>query len=147
MQGGGRGAFAALGESAAGFATPIYRIKTAGKITNPNVVKVVRATNGKVLIFSRSPIPHVRGFNQEDWPSATEFWGHMGVYAYRREVLQEYRSLPVGRLESVEMLEQLRFLEAGAGFVAVEIDYRPHAVDVPADLEEVRKILEGKIPG
>ena len=137
----------ALGGSDAGVATPIYRIDTADEIFNPNVVKVVRAADGKVLIFSRSPVPHVRDFPQEEWPSKANFWGHVGVYAYRREVLERYRDLPTGSLEGVEKLEQMRFLEAGVGFVAVEIDYRPHAVDVPADLEEVRKILEGKVVG
>ena len=122
-------------------ATPIYPIITLDELTNPNVVKVVRAPNGRALYFSRSPVPHVRDLPQSQWLSVASFWGHVGVYAYRRSVLLEYAQLPQGDLEQVEKLEQLRLLEAGKKIVAVPIDYRPHAVDVPADLEEVKELM------
>lgn len=132
----------ALEDSTADVATPVYRITSIDELTNPNVVKVVRALDGSALYFSRSPVPHVREADLHDWLSQTTFWGHAGVYAYRRNVLLEFRHLPEGQLERVEKLEQLRLLEAGKRILAVEIDYRPHAVDIPADLEAVERILE-----
>ncbi len=123
-------------------ATPVYRITTTEELASPNVVKVVRAADGSVLYFSRSSIPHVRDFQQDDWLAHSRFWGHAGLYAYTRDVLKEFPRLPEGKLERVEKLEQLRLLEAGKRFLAVEIEYRPRAVDVPSDLDEVRRILE-----
>ena len=75
----------------------------------------------KALYFSRSPIPHVRDIDPRDWMSAAPFWGHAGVYAYQRSVLQEYLRLPEGLMERAEKLEQLRLMEAGKSFLAVEI--------------------------
>ena len=110
-------------------------------VTNPNVVKVVRSADDKALYFSRSPVPHVRDIETNDWLSRAPFFGHAGVYAYRRDVLIEYLKLPEGRMEKAEKLEQLRLLEAGKQFLTVEIDYRPEAVDTPEDLEKVKEVI------
>ena len=126
-------------------ATPVYPINNAEDVTNPNVVKVVRAAGQKALYFSRSPIPHVRDVGPDEWLSATPYWGHAGVYAYRKEVLIEYLQLPEGVMERAEKLEQLRLLEAGKQILTVEIDYRPEAVDTPADLEKVQKIFNDQV--
>ena len=109
------------------------------------MVKVVRAADQKALYFSRSPIPHVRDVESDEWLSATPYWGHTGVYAYRREVLIEYLQIPEGVMEKAEKLEQLRLLEAGKQILTVEIDYRPNAVDTPADLEKVKKIVNSQV--
>lgn len=122
-------------------ATPVYRLSMARELADSNVVKVVRGTGGRALYFSRSPIPHVRGAELNDWLNHTSFLGHVGVYAYRRSVLCQYVQLPEGQLETVEKLEQLRLLEAGKQILTVEIDYRPQAVDVPADIEVVEGIM------
>lgn len=134
----------ALENGAADVATPVYPITTFEELINPNVVKVVRAHDGSVLYFSRSTVPHVRDSDQTEWLSQTSFWGHAGVYAYRKNVLTEFPKLAEGRLEKVENLEQLRLLEAGKHILAVEIDYRPQAVDVPEDLDVVKRIMESK---
>ena len=135
----------ALQESEADVATPVYSITNIEEVTNPNVVKVVCGATGEALYFSRSPIPHVRDSELEQWLSLTPFWGHTGIYAYRRRVLLEYRRLHEGRLERAEKLEQLRLLEAGKRILAVEIDYRPHAVDVPSDLEQVKTLMSSSL--
>ena len=128
-------------------ATPVYRLSTAQELADSNVVKVVRGDDGQALYFSRSPIPHVRGAEPNDWLNHTIFWGHVGVYAYRRSLLGQYLQIPEGRLETVENLEQLRMLEAGKQILTVEIDYRPQAVDVPADLEGVKAIMAASPSG
>ena len=127
---------ASLEASDADVVTPVYRIYTAEDLTNVNINKVVRASNNTALYFSHSPIPHVRDEAIENWPSRVPYWGHVGVYGYRRSVLEEYGRLPEGQLERVEKLEQLRLLEAGKRILTVEIDYHPLGVDVPSDLEQ-----------
>jgi 3-deoxy-manno-octulosonate cytidylyltransferase (CMP-KDO synthetase) len=77
----------------------------------------------------------------EEWLDHQSFWGHIGVYGYRHEVLSNYCGLPISQLQGSESLEQLRFLEAGYIFRTLETNYRSVAVDTPADLEKVRKLL------
>jgi len=122
--------------------TPIFRLTTLEEVLSATRVKVTRAASGEALYFSRSPIPFVRDLPQHRWLEQHIFWGHIGVYGYRRDVLAAYASLPVGQLEVAEQLEQLRFLEAGYHFQTFETGYHPIAVDVFADLEHVRRIWE-----
>jgi 3-deoxy-manno-octulosonate cytidylyltransferase (CMP-KDO synthetase) len=119
--------------------TPVYRITSVEELTNPNVVKVARAHNGRALYFSRSPIPYVRYAPQENWLAQTQFWGHIGVYGYRPSVLAQYSQVPASPLQTAESLEQLRFMEAGYAIFTVETTYHSIAVDVPADLDKVRQ--------
>ncbi len=121
--------------------TPVYRITESADLANPNVVKVARAQDGRALYFSRSPIPYQRQQPFECWPSAAACWGHVGVYGFRRRVLEQYPSLPESPLEAAERLEQLRFLEAGYAIHTIETAYRPIAVDTAEDLERVRRIF------
>lgn len=121
--------------------TPVFPIHSPEEIFNPNLVKVARSDSGEALYFSRSPIPYVRDLPQAEWLQYQQHWGHVGVYGYRRDVLAAYLSLPVSKLEQMEQLEQLRFLNAGYRFMTFETDYRPVAVDVQSDLDRVREIL------
>jgi len=102
---------------------------------DPNVVKVVTDRQGFALYFSRAPIPFVR--NRSSQPP---IYGHVGVYAYRREVLLELSSLEPSALELAESLEQLRALENGHRILMVETDFAPIGVDTPEDLERVRRL-------
>jgi 3-deoxy-manno-octulosonate cytidylyltransferase (CMP-KDO synthetase) len=133
---------ASLENSTADVVTPVYRIDSPEDIANLNINKVVRAMDDTALYFSHSPIPHVRDEPIENWASLAPFWGHVGVYGYRRSVLEEYGGLSEGKLERVEKLEQLRLLEAGKKILTVEIDYHPLGVDVPADLERVKELID-----
>ena len=132
----------ALETSGLGVATPIFQISASDDIFNQNIVKVVRDATGKALYFSRSAIPHVRDVEPADWLSATQFWGHVGVYAYRRQVLEDLNLLPESPLERAEKLEQLRLIEYGLSIQTVEVEYRSIGVDTPEDLERVKKILQ-----
>ena len=115
------------------------RITDDSEIQNPNVVKVVTASNGDALYFSRSPIPYQRG------PSAGYF-KHIGLYIYRRDLLLAYSSLPVGPLEQAEKLEQLRALENGIPIRVAETSYDTIGVDTPEDLAAVERIFASSPP-
>ena len=132
----------ALEESEADAATPVYRIFKGEEIADPNLVKAVRDAQGRALYFSRSPVPYVRDLDLNEWSSVAVFWGHVGLYAYRRKSLLEYVELPESKLETAEKLEQLRLLEFGKQIITVEIDQRLYGVDTPADLEYVMKLLD-----
>jgi len=92
--------------------TPVYRM-AAEKVHNPNVVKTLLAADGRALYFSRSAIPHVRGVEPAEWPQHAPYWGHVGIYGYRADVLTRWPGLPASPLEQIEKLEQLRLIEAG----------------------------------
>jgi 3-deoxy-manno-octulosonate cytidylyltransferase (CMP-KDO synthetase) len=118
--------------------TPVCAINN---INDPNLVKVTRQHDGYALYFSRQAIPYIRDEIEENWAKLNTFWGHIGIYGYRRQVLEEYHNLPESDLEKAEKLEQLRFLQAGKSiFTFVAQDY-PISVDTQADLERVRALL------
>jgi 3-deoxy-manno-octulosonate cytidylyltransferase (CMP-KDO synthetase) len=125
-------------DPAAQIATPCSAISHANDIMDPNVVKVVCDFDGNALYFSRAPIPWVRESSET---AAARHWKHLGLYAFRRDALLEFPTLPPGELERVEQLEQLRWLENGFHIAVVETDYDAVSVDVPADIERVEKLL------
>lgn len=89
---------------------------------------------GRVLYFSRCPIPH-------GGDASTPIWHHVGIYAWRREALGRFISLPPSPLERVERLEQLRALEDGMAIVALVVDSAPGGIDTPEDLAAARARL------
>jgi 3-deoxy-manno-octulosonate cytidylyltransferase (CMP-KDO synthetase) len=121
--------------------TPIFRITNHEDLCNPTIVKVVRNSRGEALYFSRAPVPFYRDAPQTEWLNCAPYWGHIGVYGYRRAALAAYMTLPISPLEGIEGLEQLRFVDAGYRFRVFETAYRSIAVDVPADLERVRELM------
>jgi 3-deoxy-manno-octulosonate cytidylyltransferase (CMP-KDO synthetase) len=119
-------------------ATPCSVITQKNEIMDPNVVKAVRDFEGNALYFSRAPIPWVRDTGSA---VAVTHWKHIGLYAFRRDALLEFPTLPPGDLERIEQLEQLRWLENGFRIHVVETEYDAVSVDVPADIERVEKLL------
>ncbi|MDR3568762.1 MAG: 3-deoxy-manno-octulosonate cytidylyltransferase [Syntrophobacteraceae bacterium] len=105
---------------------------------DPNVVKVVVDNFGRALYFSRHPIPFDR-----DGAGAVKRYKHIGIYAYTREALALFHSLPESFLESVEKLEQLRFLQNGVAIHVIETPYDTVGVDTEADLQRVNLMLSG----
>ncbi len=114
---------------------------TTEEASNPNTVKVVLAANGDALYFSRAPIPYPR-----DGGDVARYLKHVGVYAYRREVLAAYAGLPQPMLEQAEKLEQLRLLVAGYRIRAFEVEPTGPGVDTPECLERVRALMAGHEP-
>jgi 3-deoxy-manno-octulosonate cytidylyltransferase (CMP-KDO synthetase) len=130
-----------LEDDAVQLATPCTAITRAAEIMDPNIVKVVFDFEGNALYFSRAPVPWVR---EADAPVAAQHRKHIGVYAFRRDALLDYPTLPPGDLERVEGLEQLRWLENGYRIRVVESSYNAVSVDVPADVARVEELLKGR---
>jgi 3-deoxy-manno-octulosonate cytidylyltransferase (CMP-KDO synthetase) len=117
-------------------ATLVAPIESAEEAAMPSVVKAACAFDGgravsPALYFSRVPIP---------W-GAGPLWHHIGIYAFRRQALARFVSLPESPLERRESLEQLRALEAGMRIACVRVDHAAFGVDTPADLDRARDIL------
>lgn len=116
---------------------------TLADLENPNCVKVVfRHEDGRAILFSRSVIPYLRGIAPEQWIAQGCHYRHVGMYAYRADVLRRITQLPAGRLEQQESLEQLRWLEAGYTITVAETKSRSIGIDTPEDLEAARQLIE-----
>lgn len=126
-------------EKAAPMGTLIKKIENSGEIENPNVVKVIIDQHKYALYFSRSVIPHPR--DQGNYTGRT-YYKHLGIYAYRKDFLLNYKNLPKSNLEEIEKLEQLRVLEAGYKIRTVLTDVETIGVDTPEDLQRVEKIFQ-----
>lgn len=114
------------------------------KLSDPNTPKLVTDNNGYALYFSRSVIPYVRGAEREVWPACASYLTHIGLYAYRAEVLKEITALPQSPLELAESLEQLRWLQAGYR-IKVGLSTEPTiGIDTPADLAAAIKLLKNE---
>jgi 3-deoxy-manno-octulosonate cytidylyltransferase (CMP-KDO synthetase) len=119
-------------------ATPCSAITQQNDIMDPNVTKVVRDFDGNAIYFSHAPIPWVR---DKDRTVAAKHWKHIGLYAFRRDALLEFPTLPPGELERIEQLEQLRWLENGFRIRVVETQYDAVSVDVSEDIGRVEQLL------
>lgn len=116
-------------------ATLVKEIDSADELFNPNRPKVVLDSNQNALYFSRSPIPYVRGEKENNWLLANTFWAHIGMYAYKKEVLQHITQLNSGKLERIEALEQLRWLENGYRIKTAVTQFQSIGIDTPEDLQ------------
>lgn len=116
-------------------ATLIKKIENEGDIRNPNRAKVVVEKNGFALYFSRSPIPFLRNAKEQDWHTQHAYYMHIGLYAYRSEVLRTITRLDLGSLEKAEALEQLRWLQNGFRIKTAVTEHDSFGIDTPEDLQ------------
>jgi len=130
------------------FDAPETQIGTLGKpfesidaVENPNSPKIVTDNRGFALYFSRSVIPYIRGKERDSWFGEYPFLKHLGVYAYRREVLAEVTKLPMSSLEKAESLEQLRWLQNGYRIRVGLTDIETVGIDTPEDLTRAEEFL------
>lgn len=133
------------------FDDPETQIGTLGKpfetieaAMNPNSPKIVTDRRGFALYFSRSVIPYIRGVEQNDWLKHYPFLKHLGIYAYRREVLAEVTRLPQSALEKAESLEQLRWLENGYRIRVGITEMETVGIDTPDDLVRAEAFLNAR---
>jgi 3-deoxy-manno-octulosonate cytidylyltransferase (CMP-KDO synthetase) len=133
------------------FDEPDTQIGTLGKpfesmeaIENPNSPKIVTDNRGFALYFSRSIIPYIRGKERDSWFGEYPFLKHLGIYAYRREVLAEVTKLPQSSLEKAESLEQLRWLQNGYRIRVGLTDVETVGIDTPEDLQRAEDFLASR---
>lgn len=108
---------------------------------NANSPKVVMDNNGDALMFSRSIIPYVRNYPWNEWLDHQQFYTHVGIYAYRVDILDKITKLPQSSLEIAESLEQLRWLQNGYRIATAETTQPTIGIDTPEDLANAEKYL------
>lgn len=120
--------------------TLIKKISDIDTLFSVNTPKVVVNQRGEALYFSRQTIPHLRGISEHDWLASHRFFKHIGLYAYRADVLIELSHLKPSPLELAESLEQLRWLENGYTIQTIETQFETMGIDTPEDLEKIKKM-------
>ncbi|MBD3257050.1 3-deoxy-manno-octulosonate cytidylyltransferase [candidate division GN15 bacterium] len=111
-------------------------------LSDPNVVKVVWAPDGRALWFSRYPIPYLQQTKGGPHSRQFPYWGHIGVYAFRRRTLVDFAQAKQTLLERAESLEQLRLLELGKRMIVLKTKARTISVDTPEDVAKLARILK-----
>lgn len=116
------------------------KITSLAELNSTNTVKVVCAANGDALYFSRQPLPYMRGIAKEMWlrKRICSYYKHIGIYAFRCDVLQNVVQLPQTPLEKCESLEQLRWMENGYRIAVRETTKESVAIDIPEDLLKLK---------
>ena len=139
------GLLAELITGTADMATLATRFRLAADFLNPNQVKVVCDLAGRARYFSRAPIPHPRDLGampDDAWVAANPCYKHLGLYAYKARLLEEFAGLPVGKLEAIERLEQLRVIENGREIAVGLTDEPSIGVDTAEDAERFAAHLD-----
>ncbi|MBL7857757.1 MAG: 3-deoxy-manno-octulosonate cytidylyltransferase [Cyclobacteriaceae bacterium] len=122
-------------------ATLVKSIEQEEQLFNANIVKAVINLHTEALYFSRSAIPHIRNTPEPEWLRKQKFYKHIGMYAYRSDVLEQLTKLPPSSLEKAESLEQLRWLENGFKISVAETNTETIGIDTPEDLEKALTYL------
>lgn len=121
-------------------ATLIQRIHTSDMLFDKSEAKVALDTHGNALYFSRLPIPMIFKSDEMEWISQFAYYCHVGIYAYRTDILQKLSQLPEGQLEKAESLEQLRWLENGYKIKTMVTSHTTVSIDTPDDLARILAI-------
>ena len=123
-------------------ATLVKKVENSVELFNPNRPKVVVDKQQYALLFSRATIPFIRGKEQQEWISSHPFYCHLGMYAYRKEILTEITKLRPSSLELAESLEQLRWMENGYKIKTAITTFESIGIDTPEDLEAAKKLMD-----
>lgn len=113
---------------------------TWNELQNPNTPKVLVDAHSEAIYFSRSVVPYMRGVQPDQWAAAHTFYKHIGIYAYRADVLARITHMPQGVLEQCESLEQLRWLENGLRIKVAVTTAENYSVDTPDDLAKILQL-------
>ena len=120
------------------------RIDDADELFSPNAVKVVVNQEGNALYFSRNPIPFMRNVDRDEWLIKGRFYKHIGIYAYKADVLHQVAHMEPSALEQAESLEQLRWLENGLAIRMALSDAENISIDTPDDLHRAEQYAQTK---
>jgi 3-deoxy-manno-octulosonate cytidylyltransferase (CMP-KDO synthetase) len=118
-------------------ATQMTPIVSADVLHDDTKVKITHTSAGAALYFSRQAIPFLRGVDPTRWHEAHPYFRHIGLYAYRADILQKITTLPISSLEKAESLEQLRWLEAGYRIRLVVTEFDSPGIDTPAQIDHL----------
>lgn len=119
-------------------ATLVKKITDTETLFNPNTPKVIFNKDQEAVYFSRHPLPYVRGAEEKEWLQKFNFYKHIGIYAYRADILKEITMIPPSPLELAESLEQLRWLENGYRITVAETEMDSVGVDTEEDLKKLK---------
>ncbi|HSZ25312.1 MAG TPA: 3-deoxy-manno-octulosonate cytidylyltransferase [Cytophagaceae bacterium] len=122
-------------------ATLAKKITDEETLFNPNTPKMIWNEKMEAIYFSRQTIPYVRSVNAKEWLSKHDFYKHIGIYAYRVDVLKKITKLPLSVLERAECLEQLRWLENGYKIKVAITEFETIGIDTPDDLTKIAHLL------
>jgi 3-deoxy-manno-octulosonate cytidylyltransferase (CMP-KDO synthetase) len=123
-------------------ATLIRKVEPGEDITNPNHPKVIVDLSGNALYFSRNVIPFIRDAEINKWTLLHSYFKHIGLYAYRTDILNKITLLPMSSLEKAESLEQNRWLENGYKIRSAVTEWESVCIDTPEDLEKAKKYFD-----
>lgn len=123
-------------------ATQMIKCTSYELLADMGEVKIVLNDYQEALYFSRSIIPFIKNEEQKNWHLKHDYYRHVGMYAYRTDILEKISKLPVSSLEKAESLEQLRWLQNGYKIKCVETSYESHCIDTPEDIEKVLKLMK-----
>jgi len=122
-------------------ATLITKVTEAGELKSKSSAFVITDINMRAIYFSRTPMPAVKGLEISEWFGKTDFYKHIGMYAYKPSVLEKVANLKQSKLELIEGLEQNRWIENGYPIHVAVTEFDSISVDTPEDLENIRKIM------
>ena len=122
-------------------ATQMIKCTSHDVLFDAGEVKITLNTNSEALYFSRNVIPHIKNIDQKEWHKHFEYFRHVGMYAYKVDVLEKITKLPVSKLEKAESLEQLRWLENGFKIKCAVTNHDSHCIDTPEDIEKVLRLI------
>jgi 3-deoxy-manno-octulosonate cytidylyltransferase (CMP-KDO synthetase) len=128
-------------ESTTQLATLAKKITDTETLFNPNTPKIIWNEQQEAIYFSRQTIPFLRNVPSQEWLAQHAFYKHIGIYAYRTDILAQITQLPVSSLEKAEALEQLRWLENGFKIKVALTEYETIGIDTPEDLKKIAHLL------
>lgn len=120
--------------------TQMIPVNSHEVLFDPGEVKIVLNANSEALYFSRAAIPFLKGKAEKEWHNHHNYFRHVGMYAYRTDILEKITRLQPAILEQAESLEQLRWLENGYRIQVVATQYESHCIDTPEDIEKVLQL-------
>jgi 3-deoxy-manno-octulosonate cytidylyltransferase (CMP-KDO synthetase) len=122
-------------------ATQMIKCNDHAVLFDTGEVKIVLSENQEALYFSRNVIPHIKNVSEKEWHKHFDYYRHVGMYAYRVDVLEKITKLKPSSLEKAESLEQLRWVQHGYRIKCAETNFDSHCVDTPEDIEKVLRLM------